>query len=216
MAEPYPYADGDRFQDPEYYMYSKFGGHDFLEGYLRSREAALRTLKDRCADSVRQDGLRMMAPLVPFLNRLYPEIDAGPEPVRDEAPPLSSTAEALLVICTGMARDGRTDPDLMFYLGRFEVTKRLRTEYPHNGGTPPGDPDGVAAHGLLMLGCALHHELTGSLKTLNTLLKLGDLACSEAFADADGDSLYAAVCALTLESAHIRQLMREKEVACRS
>jgi hypothetical protein len=216
MAEGYPYDKGDRFERPEYYMFSRFGGAGFLRDYAEARTAGADRLKARhAAEAVAGHDPSSLRPLLPLLEALLPGEVSRPSdrsPAQAESTALSPTEAALLGLTETLLRQRPAGPEVGFYLGRFEVTKRLKTGYLKQGHTEDGGPEGPLAHALLQLCCGLHHEATGSLKSLNGLLKLGDLACSDAFAHAGPDALCAALCGLALEARAVERLAGEKGV----
>jgi len=217
VAEGYPYDKGDRFERPEYYMFSRFGGAGFLRDYAEARTAgADRLMARQAAETAAGRAPSSLLPLLPLLEALLPGAVPLPSdrgPARAGATDLSPTEAALLGLAEALLRGRPAGPELAFHLGRFEVTKRLKTAYLKQGQAEDGGPEGPLAHALLQLCCGLHHEATGSLKSLNGLLKLGDLACSDAFAHAGPDALCAALCGLALEARAVERLAGEKGVA---
>lgn len=218
MNTTYPYCNRDLLTEPEYYMFSSFKGLDTLEAYSEVRRQGVERLtKQYNYLLANNDGPNLLLPHLPALEHLLPKsVAASNSTLEDSAHegPVSPTVARLLELLAGLLNDAQGQhPDLHFFIGRFEVTKRLRCEYDANGKPATEEWENATAHGLLLLCSALHHEGTGSLKSLNCLLKLGDMACSYAFNDADADALCTALAGLHAENRLIRSLGKNKGVA---
>jgi hypothetical protein len=97
---------------------------------------------------------------------------------------------------------------------RFEVTKKLYTSYQPGFRKGTGSSVELDLYALLALFLALYSRRPDNLKSLNTLLKLGDLLCSlQDRVAADPAACAAASYALGLEVFHIGRWMKRRGLA---
>lgn len=168
MKKDYPYAYDDPRSNRQLYMYSAYGGEDFLAAWRESRRAFLEDFEARAEVAVSDDE-PPEAPLPP------PVLDApGSGPV---------DTLAVLAACRAGLYAGDTAPPLPDWLQllarKVEVAKRVYRAYGADlrpAGEPPeelsADEYAELAH-LLALGA----QAVGDIRWLNALLKLNDLLC---------------------------------------
>jgi hypothetical protein len=187
----YAYSAQDRLDDPSNYMYSPFGGVDFLRAYRQSRLDFLQRQVDRAAIS--QD-----APLEAFaLARWW-------QPVRsqlglpEEAAYVSSTAawtarkdqdafhidddvETLALLGCLLTQDfdsSYLSAWVARIIQRFEVTKKLYACYPSGFRKGSGASDDLLLYRLFALLLVVRMVEKPHLVCLNALLKVNDLLIS--------------------------------------
>lgn len=168
MKKDYPYAYEDPRSNRKLYMYSAYGGEDFLAAWRESRRAFLEDFEARA-----EAGLADVEPA-----------DDPPGPVSLDAPgsgPVDTLA--VLTACRDGLYAGDTAPPLPDWLQvlarKVEVAKRVYRAYGDDlrpAGDPPqelsADQYAELAH-LLALGA----QALGDVRWLNALLKLNDLLC---------------------------------------
>ena len=141
----YPYSEHNRFDDPNNYMYTPFGGVQFLDAYFANRSNAIVTLKKIASNS-----------------------SASSVDVCD-----CSTHTQLIEIQQQMHCEDRDIAleRLEKYIRRFEVAKRLRNEYPVRDSSDLAPINThILFYSMLMDAYADYHDI----RYFNVMLKVGD------------------------------------------
>lgn len=229
MSDIYPYADENRLAQPHSYMYPPLHGVAFFPAYKASRCAAIDILlaggiqkkcglplgvahvaKEACSMS---DHVTLMPPLS-LRTALYDMIAAIEEGTSLVPPPIDVRQETRVRTATVLNALLKAAPEqnggalawTAFFLGRFEITKRLYTEYvlPSRKGNGKYDSYGLYIRLALLFGtiCFCKEDL----RALNALLKLNDLLCSIAKV-LRGKEASMACCAIILETACATKLL---------
>lgn len=169
----YPYAAENRLDIPHAYMYTPYGGQDFLVSYVADRRARLAQHLQGvpCAPlDVQKGDLTAAANGLASATRL--ETFSPAERVL-----LQPLLAALLgVLVAGDVAAAR--PWLVRIIQRFEVSKKLYAAYAPGFRKGEGEAHDPARYVELALCLALAHALSGQLQYLSTLLKLVDLLLS--------------------------------------
>lgn len=150
----YKYVTEDNLEWPQTYMYTEYGGWEFLHDYKESRENFLAEQEIGRAEDFRQTVSE----------------DEG-------------RLEAMLQKASAIMGDGKLDDEILgvleFLVKVFELRKRLYSEYPK--GYKPDEASGYRRYDrYISLGILLSqaYRRTSNLKYLNTLLKLDDTLLS--------------------------------------
>lgn len=192
----YPYSETNRLEQPHAYMYTAFGGVDFLAAYHSSREKALARFKGL------QGG---------------PELDKNCRPLASFSTAESVNTGELLLSLLSAQSVREEKKEIKAWLDRlaqrFEVSKKLSETYLPGFRKGEGPTDCVRLYLLLSQALSLEYGATRELKFLSTLLKVNDLLCSlpdHQLANLPGPGLAAV---LEAELSGVRQLAKEKEVS---
>lgn len=189
----YPYTALNRLDEPHHYMYTPFGGADFLRAYRQDRAAVLRRIALAAAGDAAFE-----APVLACLKRLgwdgaqLGQATSQPVPPPTGSDPAADLArfsvagpvdtsrllEALLAAQLSVAGSEQVKAWLDRLVQRFEVTKKLYAAYPPGFRKGEGAHTSVRLYWLLALSLTLAYARTRSLKYLNTLLKVNDLLAS--------------------------------------
>ena len=154
----YKYITENNLENRQYYMYSEYGGSEFIKSYLAVREQAIQVVKP-VEDSKEFDVI-----CEEYLNH------------RSQSP---TFLELKNLLCKVM-QNRVDDAEISFYLKTFEVRKRIYTEYDKNTGKPAEganyqNRDNYILFSVLM--CHLYKQ-THKLQYLNALLKVNDTLIS--------------------------------------
>lgn len=169
----YPYTAENRLDTPHAYMYSAYGGVDFLVAYFSDRRV-------RLAKHLRGVSRLPRGKLMDALNAAARDLAA---PVRPEAfsPDGTTLLQPLLAALLGVLAAGEfmaAQTWLGRIIQRFEVSKKLYAAYTPGFRKGEGDVQEPARYVELALCLSLAYALSGKLQYLSTLLKLVDLLLS--------------------------------------
>lgn len=195
----YDYTDQNLLEEPETYEYSTLGGRPFLDAYFEDRNRTLRTLAES-VERVREDtqtgwesltdelqwaGKEAKTIQLPRFDEIGsddPSSDRTVEPVPIPEQTQQVVTMQILPILAGYQCDVIPDDDATAWLDRFikryEITKRLHTQYDSNHRPMTERTTSYEAYPLLALVALVHHHRTGNLKYLNGALKLCDVISS--------------------------------------
>ena len=146
----YTYSQEHDWKSPQNYSYSQYEGTNFLNSYFLSRKVALKNIKSSLI-SVKE-----------FANEL--NIDTKG---------LSATEISLLEILNSLETLDEIPGNLIFFVRKFEITKLIHNSY--NNEENNENYHNLRNYILLSKCCLQAHTYNGSLKFLNTSLKLNDL-----------------------------------------
>lgn len=194
ITSQYAYSRTDQLKAPHSYMYTEYEGPEFLSWYREDRLIHLASLLDQGLATLDQCSVqerhRLSGIFVSCRSALTPSLAArldahcgGGEGAVSEASRESLRAQ--------LNRD----------VARFEVTKKLH----------PGDDLGVYADFSVAL--MLFHERWGSLKFLNTALKVNDLLCSQPASALRPFAALSAAVSVDLEQRAVARLLAGKGMA---
>jgi hypothetical protein len=190
----YQYTQLNRLEEPHNYMYTPFGGVDFLCAYREDREAALQRIVGAAGGDEAYES-PVLALLSSYgwhgghLSSSVPAVAVSITDGRTTAIDLSSFSitaqvdtndllEALLSAQMGEQQDELVKSWLDRLVQRFEVTKKLYVAYLPGFRKGEGANNSVLLYWRLALSLALFYARTKSPKYLNTLLKVNDLLAS--------------------------------------
>lgn len=185
-------------------MYTPFRGEIFLQDYRLSRIAVIKRHNTAKFDSTGEDS-ELIIPVLAALTKIFQEDGADgqfqsllPVPVMGSTVRLPSdqskaylkdisiselifTSELLRAIITTQLW-GTTGIDIQKWLNllvqRFEVTKKIYEAYHSGFKKGEGSASDIRLYWLFAVALCLTDDKTGSLKYLNTLIKVCDLLCS--------------------------------------
>lgn len=231
----YPYTATNRLQEPHAYMYSPYGGVDFLHGYVEDRLERLRALGASSDLPCGAEEARLHAVLHGLLAGQgdFPpsgiDLPFGTPEVtqcRSDAPrhlfsleePVETTAllEMLLYRLLNSAGGGEGMAEASLWLDRllqrFEVSKKLFAEYLPGFRKGAGACDDVALYQRFALVLALAYAHRNGLQHLSTLLKVNDLLLSVPAEYWSGCSHHSLVLAVAVELHAVQRLARGQGV----
>lgn len=143
----YEYADGDLLSSPQKYQYTQYGGAEFIDAWKLQRKMLCASL---------------------------------PEPVLPESKNVAEkgpTYQQLIEICSQLRQSVFSDENrskLLFYLKKFEVSKRIYSEYSPEGKAGRGDYVRLMNY-LLLAECSIYQwQQERCSYWLNLLLKIND------------------------------------------
>ena len=180
----YSYSDENRFEHPNTYMYTPFGGTEFLTAYFSNRATAITTLQERESDE------SLSAAVVPdcLTHRELQEIQEQLQ----------------------QGEQGDALAKLEHYIRRFEVAKRLRNEYPV---TDLSDRAPIQTHilfyNLLIVAYARHNDI----RYINVMLKVSDTLISVLGSVSSADSIGLLSSLFEQEMEIVEALMEKLEVS---
>jgi len=180
----YPYSEVNRFKNTNSYMYTPFYGIDFIHSYFENRSIALINLKKK-----------------------LPEV----LDFNDQDIILCKTCEELKSILL-LLNIGDTEavwPKLDLYVKRFEVAKKLRTEYPVKS---IDDIASIEVHLLFFHILIKAYGSSSDIRYLNVLLKLSDSLVSVIDIIHGRKNIRLLMFLLTKEQLIIKRLAREMGV----
>ena len=226
----YPYSATNRLQYPHAYMYSPYGGADFLHGYVEDRLERLRALGASSALPCGAKEARLHAVLhgllaeqgdfppsgidLPFGSPEVPQcrplqhVFSLKEPVK--------TDTLLEMLLYRLVNGGGGVAEALLWLDRllqrFEVSKKLFAEYlpGFRKGAGAGDDVGLYQRFALVLALAYAHR--NGLQHLSTLLKVNDLLLSVPAESWSGCSHNSLVFAVAVELHAVQRLARGQGV----
>ena len=192
----YPYSEVNRLETPHSYMYTPYGGANFLKGYFESRRTALRLMGPGSFDPPMEFDRLWVRAISSFLGERVGSLFSDEEGVRlfgsaqllsafkisepvETYALLESLLSDLLLISIGRidaTDDSKTWMDRL--VQRFEVTKKLSVSYLPGFRKGEGARDQVELYCRFSLALVLFYRQTRDLKYLSTLLKVNDLLCS--------------------------------------
>ena len=169
----YPYDAENRLETPHSYMYTPFGGRDFLSAYVFDRRARLTQLL-------------LDAPSLPHVDPKDALLATARALASESALVGFSAAESVTLqpllaglLCLLARGDVATvRPWLNRIIQRFEVNKKLYAVYAPGFRKGEGEARDPGRYFELALCLALAHSMTGHLQYLSTMLKLVDLLLS--------------------------------------
>jgi hypothetical protein len=188
----YEYTEADRIKSPHYYMYTPYHGLEFMRAYNENRMGFI------------GDGLPLEKEAL--LQSMTKEL----EQFKGEG-----TASALSLLARETL-SGENHEDarkkLSPYVAKFEVSKKLFTEYT-SAMKPASDKHrDIAPYAVLAFACGAYYLKNGNLKFLNVLLKLSDLLVSCSPLIKDEPLLSICRHAVAAELIGTRMLSSKKEV----
>jgi len=202
----YIYTKENRLETPHPYMYTPYQGVEFLHAYRDSRLSLIESLQDKgCNENKVDQGLWWRASkkilteiqvkdneFLAIFENLYrntqaydcllteQELDKNIDLNHFNTGKLIQT-NMLLTALLSVQYDKETE-QTKFWLDkltqRFEVTKKLATEYPAGFRKGIGNKIDVRLYWLFSLCLSIRYASCQDLKFLSTLLKINDLLCS--------------------------------------
>ena len=191
---PYPYSQKNDLESPEYYMYSSYGGKEFLEEYFADRKRFLKLItkkiyQDRGIEpqEIHEDFQKSFQAIFEIVNQLQCEhhlfgqcdleglysswINRG----------TINTENALTILLKNLLKDSTSSnkkiyPLLNFFLGRYEVKKYIQDAYFSTKSLVK--KDNLFLYAMASLCMILYFRISQNLKFLNASLKLNDLLCA--------------------------------------
>lgn len=237
----YPYRGGRLLQAPFHYMYSKYEGPALLAAYLAEREADAARFESLLRETLRSpqpptDDLRgrycalsicasrtegTVGDLARTASRRWGlaeptspiELPVDPEQCDKPIPTLDALHRIAVMLLDGGDRPGKPSSAWVSYLvRRFEISKRLRREYP-SAACALVEPWMSAEPYFLLSVCALMVRTSkgSALKFLNAALKLNDLGVSMARRNTFSEAA-AGAAAIRLECVRVSALLDEQGV----
>jgi hypothetical protein len=234
----YSYCQIDLIESPNRYMYSRFGGLEFLQDYVEMRRACLRILDTVAAVHSTCNMLAGLAAPVfedwakmhgcegaqSFLSGEPRQLMAASDVVLVDLPDPTfdgpiDTAKLLRALVIDQVENaiGGTAADYWWkkVVQRFEVSKKVFERYARPVRDGEGSYEEISIYVSLALLSALRYCRTGSLVALNTLIKVIDTLLSlkeRAVSDpAISDGMRAL---LAIELAIVGELMKSRGVGC--
>ncbi len=207
----YKYIERNLLDNPEYYMFSRFGGTNFFEDYISSRNSCLDYYEKILNHPYsKADAISIISNNDTIELRAIYELD---KESRIETRDLLM-ATLLLSLRNDTSKAGLCFQWLSFFIKRFEVTKRLYTAYSINTKPAASDYRSASNYILLSLSLILFYEKHDNLKMLNCALKLNDLICSmcQDINITRIEDIYLAILSLRSEIEQIKRLALKNRV----
>lgn len=162
----YKYTDKNLFDNSESYFYSKFGGLEFLQGFLSSRKVKLLELKHQLPNDYNSDELKKEIISIIKSKYKYNSNDS-----------VFSTYEFFFL---KLEEKEVEDNDLFFkkIIQKFEISKRINELYTAEELKPIGNNKSLEIYFLFGICLIQYFQQTNKMIYLNAILKLSDILCS--------------------------------------
>ena len=210
----YEYSAQNRLELPHKYMYTAYGGKDFLREYFRSRKGALETIKEKLK-------LTPVAQGYDFLHYTAGEILNPGFAMPSFQVNLSTVIRAnfltkdLMLALVPKINNEEQLPQayglLSIFNKKFEVAKKIFDSYTPEFKKNGEEGKNTLNYGLLSFNLLLYHGKHHNLKFFNCALKLNDLLCS-VVEEIPLNELLLVEKVLEMEKELITKLMAQQEV----
>lgn len=179
----YEYSAQNRLELPHKYMYTQYGGKDFLQEYFLSRKGALETIKEKLKSNP-------MTQSYDFLNYTTAELLSVKFTIPFSQVDLGTiiktnflTKDLMMALVPKINNEEqlpRAYELLSIFNKKFEVAKKIFDSYTPEFKKNGEEGKNTLNYSLLSFNLLLYHGKHRNLKFLNCALKLNDLLCSVA------------------------------------
>ena len=225
----YPYITEDNFKNPQDYMFSIYGGEDFLKSYFKTRN-------ERLTDGrATGDKIDVAGRIASFMGKETAIENSLREHCMSKGDSRFKLSSWFLHWRSSESKDARkillglnlilllieqenikndVYDILSIFVRKFEVSKKIFPYYGINYKNPIGkanSPD-VSLYIYLSLASLLFYDKTENLKFLNVALKLNDTVCSAEHTINNTDLKYISEYCFSLETAFVRKILFGKGI----
>ncbi len=230
----YEYSNIDRLETPHSYMYTAYGGEDFLKGYFSARiEVLNQTLKNAERNATVQvknilkklsDPSKQIQDIYTIISSILIDIDKGCLKNRTGSDinmllkkNVFETTTLLKLIAYELTSDNQTSEDIIYdslskLIKKFEVYKKVFSKYTNTFRKANDDFRSADVYLLLSFCVLFFCEKTGNIKFLNIGLKLNDLLCSINDKFTDGFQYTMLAINLKIEKELVEKLISQKGI----
>lgn len=182
----YIYTEENRLEEPHHYMYTEYGGRDFLLAYNQQREQYLLNTRNDSFQAVLEDWLRQNSTSdISFTESITEAWEIKKPAITVESliiQPNFATVEVLKVMIYEMCVMRRYSQIhyqvISKWIKKFEVFKKVFTQYTPAFRKVGANYEDIGMYAYLSLACGIYGLQVNNLKFLNAQLKLNDLLCS--------------------------------------
>ena len=169
------------------YSFSKYEGLRFLKNYFKTRKKDLEEVKI-------------------YLTKNFKKVDYE----RVNSGLMSKTNQKLIDIINIIENDNKIVSDLVFFVKKFELYKKVFDNYMPGAKKGQGSYKNIKNYIFLSLACLRAYNLSQNLKYLNTSLKLNDIISSKKSRDLEYVDLIKIKELFILEMSSIKDLMNNE------
>lgn len=194
----YSYANTDLLEFPQKYQMTPFEGRELLSSYEKNRQKILDKIKNNQTVNSLSHTLKLLQ------KQFLIDIKSDQK--------IFVTSNQLSSIFLRLQHQKETQQEtkfIMALLKKFEIKKRIFSEYDHELKENSTDFKILANYILLAAICTKKFQDSSNLKFLNTLLKLNDTICSQIDSINDVNNLSLIYYIINLELEFVRDLIRK-------
>ena len=194
----YSYANTDLLEFPQKYQMTPFEGRELLSSYEKNRQKILDKIKNNQTVNSLSHTLKLLQ------KQFLIDIKSDQK--------IFVTSNQLSSILLRLQHQKETQQEtkfIMALLKKFEIKKRIFSEYDHELKENSTDFKILANYILLAAICAKKFQDSSNPKFLNTLLKLNDTICSQIDSINDVNNLSLIYYIINLELEYVRDLIRK-------
>ena len=194
----YSYANTDLLEFPQKYQMTPFEGRELLSSYEKNRQKILDKIKNNQTVNSLPHTLKLLQ------KQFLIDIKSDQK--------IFVTSNQLSSILLRLQHQKETQQEtkfIMALLKKFEIKKRIFSEYDHELKENSTDFKILANYILLAAICTKKFQDSSNLKFLNTLLKLNDTICSQIDSINDVNNLSLIYYIINLELEFVRDLIRK-------
>ena len=194
----YSYANTDLLEFPQKYQMTPFEGRELLSSYEKNRQKILDKIKNNQTVNSLSHTLKLLQ------KQFLIDIKSDQK--------IFVTSNQLSSIFLRLQHQKETQQEtkfIMSLLKKFEIKKRIFSEYDHELKENSTDFKILANYILLAAICTKKFQDSSNLKFLNTLLKLNDTICSQIDSINDVNNLSLIYYIFNLELEFVRDLIRK-------
>ena len=194
----YSYTNTDLLEFPQKYQMTPFEGRELLSSYEKNRQKILDKIKNNQTVNSLSHTLKLLQ------KQFLIDIKSDQK--------IFVTSNQLSSIFLRLQHQKETQQEtkfIMALLKKFEIKKRIFSEYDHELKENSTDFKILANYILLAAICTKKFQDSSNLKFLNTLLKLNDTICSQIDSINDVNNLSLIYYIINLELEFVRDLIRK-------
>jgi hypothetical protein len=222
-TQKYDYCSRNLHLEPERYRFSKTGDSLYLKNFLGLRSKRTEEIRKIIQTSCPIDRLQEQYPA--FSTLCQSEADLAKwlslgslscenESMPEEFPPncreFRTKDMISLIICQLLERlPGEPKDRLDMLIKKYEVFRRIQSAYDENFTKVREDANNMALYAFFSLGLLLCYKKKGSLKSLNTALKVNDMLLTQPFRSESAETLILFCAAFEWESSLILELSKK-------
>ena len=166
----YQYSNDNLLENPQKYQKTPFLGIEFLESYLSSRENYAKNLQSKSKKKI----------TVKEVIQKFEQTENPQKIISKEKFSLEKLLRSLLISNDNSQKDfPEYDFIIDIFLKKFEVKKKLFTEYNFKFQEQTEDYKNLKNYIYFSLLCLFYYNKTKNLKFLNVVMKLNDTICSQ-------------------------------------
>ncbi|MGG7147237.1 hypothetical protein ACQPVA_10575 [Clostridium butyricum] len=193
----YKYGERNLLEEPEKYFFSQYNGSNFVKAYFQNRLNMIEKLKSSNDYKIYNDLEQYLGE-----NRKNDIVKVKNEII---------STQFLRVLLEEIINDNIKDKKkyLDILLKKYEVTKKIFSEYDNNFKAISNEYNNIENYCLLSICCCFYYKKIRNLKYLNVSIKINDMLCSRGIIIEKNNILLASI-AVKEEIECINQLFLEE------